>query len=105
MRPRETIETSRRFVRGDATVQELDVAQATAQVTAWNVEDTVENVRMADAVWAAAWAAARNVMWGVRWASAKAISAKASEYVWQTAHFNVMLVRRTATLNAKDRNS
>ena len=57
-RPRQAIETARRYANGDATQEELRAAWAAAGDAA------------RDAAWAAAWAAAWDAAWAAAWAAA-----------------------------------
>ena len=67
------IEVKRRWVRGEATDEDLAAARAAARAAAW------------DASWAAAWAAARDASWDAAWAAARDASWAAAWAAWAAA--------------------
>ena len=76
-RPRQAIDTARRFARGEATREELSAAWAAAWAAAWDAARDAER--------AAAWAAAMDAAWDAAWAAARA-AAWDAENQWQSAH-------------------
>ncbi len=111
-RPRQAIETARRFANGEATQEEMTAARAAA-AAARAAADAIWAARDAAAAWAAAaaadaawdaadaaWAAARaaadaadaaDAIWAARDAAAAWAAAAAAERQWQEAHFIEML--------------
>ena len=66
LRPRQTIETARRFANGQAT----EADRAAARDAAWDAARDAAMDAARDAAWAAAWAAARAAAWDAAWAAA-----------------------------------
>jgi hypothetical protein len=67
-RPRQAIDTARRFVRGEATAEELEVAAVAARSAA------VAARSAADSAWSAMWSAARSAAdsaWSAMWSAAR----------------------------------
>ena len=97
-RPRQAIETARRFARGKATREELDAARDAAWDAAWDAARDAawaadrDAARAAawDAAWDAAWAAARAAAWDAAWDAARdaawdAARAAAWDAAWAAA--------------------
>lgn len=83
-RPRQAIETARRFARGEATEEELSAARtaadAAADAAAWDPEDAAART----AAWNAAWGAAWDPEWHPAWDPAWDPEWDAAERVEQT---------------------
>mgnify|MGYP001084518389 CR=1 FL=1 len=107
-RPRAAIETSRKFISGEATQEELAAARAAARAAAWVASDATWAARAAawaasDAAWAAsdaasAASAARAATWAASdaraatWAASDASdTARAAERQWQKGHVKELL--------------
>jgi hypothetical protein len=73
-RPRQSIETSRRYAEGEATQEELDAAWASARASAW--ESAMESAR--ESAMESAWGAARASAW-----ESAMVSAWGAERQWQ----------------------
>jgi hypothetical protein len=96
-RPRNAIETARRYARGEATREELAAAGATAgaaaRAAAWDAAGAAASDAASDAAGAAAGAAARAAAWATAsaaaWDAARdawaAASDAASDAAWATA--------------------
>ena len=69
-RPRQCIETARKFANGKATQEQLNAARDAAWAAAWDAAG--------DAAWAAAGAAARAAAWDAAWAAAWAAAGDAA---------------------------
>ena len=81
MRPRQAIETSRRFANGLATQAELEAARAAAWAAAWDAADAAA-WDAADAARAAAWDAAwdaADAAWVAAWAANSAAARAAAD--------------------------
>ena len=101
--PRQAIEVSRRFVRGEATTDEM----AAAWAAAWAATEATAGAGTWTAARAAAWAAARAAAraaagdaagaaaWAAAWAAAGA-AAWAAERTWQKERFIAMLNEKEA---------
>jgi hypothetical protein len=79
-RPRNAIETRRRYEQGTVTQDELDAAGAAARAAAWAAEAAAWTAAWA-ATWAATWAAARAAAWAAE--AAAWTAAWAAERQWQ----------------------
>jgi hypothetical protein len=73
-RPRKSIETSRNYAIGKATIKELNAARVAARTAAWGAVFAA-GAAARDAAWGAAWAArdaARDAAWGAVFAAGRA---------------------------------
>ena len=64
------IEVKRRWVRGEATDEDLAAARAAARAAAWDASWDASWAAARAAAWDAARAAARDAAWGASWAAA-----------------------------------
>jgi hypothetical protein len=92
-RPRQAIETARRFADGKATREELDAARAAAWDAVWDAAGAAAGAAAWDAAraaaWDAAWAAAWDAAWAAAWDAARAAAWDAAwdaESKWQVQH-------------------
>ena len=71
-RPRQAIETKRRWIRGEATDDVLAAARTAARTAAWSTDDVLAAARTAawSAARAAARAASRYAVWAAAWSAA-----------------------------------
>ena len=102
-RPRECIETARRFAHGKATSEELDAAWSAAGRAAWSAAWSAARSAARSAGWSAvgsavgsaAWSAARSAAWSAAWSAARSAAwstvgsaaesaAERAEHKWQT---------------------
>lgn len=100
-RPRDCINTAKRFALGTATVEERNAAwsaaESAARSAAWSVaESTVWSAAWTavwsaaeSAAWSAAWSAAQSAAgaaaWSAAWSAAQSAAASAAERLWQAA--------------------
>ena len=61
-RPRNAIETAKKYLRGKATKEELDAARDAAWDAAWEAASASASASARDAAWDAAWEAARDAI-------------------------------------------
>ena len=89
-RPRQAIETARRYARGEVTEDELEAASSAAKDAAWAAARDAASFAAGAAAGAASWAAARDAAGAAAWAAAGAVArdaagASAGDAAWAAA--------------------